>query len=68
MATHRAEEAEEETARQKALMRQRLLQIAGDIGGTAVTRQQVAADVFRPTNQPTYSVEQFGMMELAEVC
>jgi hypothetical protein len=50
----------------EGVMRQRLL-IAGEIGGNTVTRQQIAADVFRPTNQPTFTVEQFGEMEFREV-
>jgi hypothetical protein len=53
--------AEEEMAKQKALMRQRLLRSRGEIGNT-VTRRQVAAPTCS-TNQPTFTVEQFGEME-----
>lgn len=57
----------EAVSRAREAMRARLLQIFGDLQGSAAKRQQLAADVFRPGHiLPTISVEQAGMIELRE--
>ena len=62
-----ADQEEAETAAAKAAMRQKLLGIAADIS-TAGRRQQMAADVFKPSHTlPTISVEQAGALELQQV-
>jgi len=51
---------------QKADMRDKLLKIAADVC-VSNSRTQAAATVFQPSHiLPTYSVEQFGMIELRQ--
>ena len=50
-------------------MKEQLLKIAGQVSSEGSRdRLQIAAEVFRPSHiLPTYSVEQFGMIELQQV-
>jgi hypothetical protein len=64
----RAAEAErQETQKAREAMQKKLLDIAGEMSAGS-KRQQLGKDVFKPSHiLPTYTVEQAGIIELAEV-
>jgi hypothetical protein len=64
----RAAEAErQETQKAREAMQKKLLDIAGEMS-VGAKRQQLGQDVFKPSHiLPTYTVEQAGIIELAEV-